>query len=238
MKKDILTFDEKELFNSEILQQYDNDGQRVFAGYLIRHEKWTIEGGEIRFPEINSKEKVQKLLQDYDTDVKKFMLQIIRQDLSEASVFGLDGIERKIERINKEIRKNERATQIDFTEHQGDKERKESNSNYTEVLEIKLKMYRGKDAIQFLEDLGAKNACSITLAEIENIAVPTTVIYLGEDKIETGLYRFYSGYNNIFKVSKEDFMKGIHVLSNYRDMEKAMLLHKQLRIQEKNKDCR
>jgi len=107
---DILTFDEKELFNNEILQQYDNDGQRGFAGYLIRHEKWTVEGGEIVFPDINSKEKIQKLLKDYDTDVKKYSLQIMRQDLNDVSVFGIDGLERKIERINKEIKENEKKS--------------------------------------------------------------------------------------------------------------------------------
>lgn len=110
-------FDEENLFNNEILHQYDEDGQRSFLGHLIRYEKWTVEEGKIIFPDINSKNKVQKLLKDYDTDVKKYNLQIMRQDLRNVSVFGLARLEYMIKRISKEIEENERETKQEFTKY-------------------------------------------------------------------------------------------------------------------------
>ena len=104
--EEVLKFDELELFNNEILQQYDNDGQKGFLGYLIRYEKWKIEGGEIIFPNVNSKERIQKLLRDYEIDVRKINLQIMKQDLRNVSMFGLDGLEEMIKKTEKEIRQN------------------------------------------------------------------------------------------------------------------------------------
>lgn len=242
MKENNLTYDEKELFNSEILQQYDNDGQRGFLGYLIRHEKWTIEGGEIIFPDVKSEEIIQKLLKDYDTDVKKSNLQIMKQDLRNVSVFGLASLEHTIERIEKEIKENKQETKQVFTEYQNNKidEIIEKNSNYFPNFRYRCKMYRGEDAIKFLEDLGVRNACSMTLSKIEAVSVPVTVIYMGKDKKDEEIYKFYYAENNMISISKEDLMNGTHILSSYKDMEKAMILHKSLRMheREKNKDCR
>ncbi len=33
-----LTYDTRNLFNSNLLQQYDSDGQKGFLGYLLRHK--------------------------------------------------------------------------------------------------------------------------------------------------------------------------------------------------------
>ena len=105
-REEVLKFDEFELFNSEILQQYDNNGQKGFFGYLIRYEKWKVEGGEIIFPNVNSKERIQKLLKDYDIDIRKTYLQIMKQDLRNVSMFGLARLEEMIKRTEKEIKEN------------------------------------------------------------------------------------------------------------------------------------
>lgn len=105
---DILTFNEKEAFNSKILNQYDIDGQRAFFGYLIKSEKWTVERGEIIFPNITSKERIQKLLKDFDIDIKRYNVQIMKQDLRNISVLGLASFEDKVKKIEKEIKGNEK----------------------------------------------------------------------------------------------------------------------------------
>ena len=37
-----LKFNDKELFNYKSLQQYDEEGQKLFLGYLIIKELWKI----------------------------------------------------------------------------------------------------------------------------------------------------------------------------------------------------
>lgn len=50
MEENILKFDESNLFNNNILHQYDEDGQKGFLGYLLRDNRWQITENKIVFP--------------------------------------------------------------------------------------------------------------------------------------------------------------------------------------------
>lgn len=108
-RENVLTFDEKELFNSEILQQYDNDGQRGFLGYLIRHEKWTIEGGEIIFPEITKEEQIKEKIQAFDDYTKKGVLIAQKGIINEIYLFGGEEVRQKINKELQEIDNREES---------------------------------------------------------------------------------------------------------------------------------
>lgn len=106
----ILKFDNKELFNNEILHQYDEDGQKGFLGYLLRYKQWTISSNKIIFPNINSKEKIEKLLVEYNTEIMKNNIIVKKQVLMDVSVFGVKRLEQMIKEESKEIEKREKRT--------------------------------------------------------------------------------------------------------------------------------
>ena len=64
-QNNVLKFNEKELFNSEILHQYDEDGQLGFLGYLLRYKQWKILDNNIIFPEIKKQAEIEKTLWEY-----------------------------------------------------------------------------------------------------------------------------------------------------------------------------
>lgn len=88
MEDNILKFNEKDLFNNEILHQYDKDGQLGFLGYLLRNKNWRMIDNSIEFPEITSKEKIQKVLKEYDKDTRKQYLQAQKRALERAYIEG------------------------------------------------------------------------------------------------------------------------------------------------------
>lgn len=110
-QKNILKFDDKELFNNKMLHQYDADGQKGFLGYLIRYKQWIIDSNKIIFPEIiNSKEKIEKLLTEYNVEILKNNLVIKKLILDDVSAFGVERLEQTIEEESKKIEKREKGT--------------------------------------------------------------------------------------------------------------------------------
>jgi hypothetical protein len=107
-KESILEFDEKKLFNKDILQQYDEDGQKGFLGYLIRNKKWQIVRNKIVFPEIQKDEEIKCLLKDYDMDIMKNNLIIKKDILDKVFVLGFLRTKEIIDDESKEIRNREK----------------------------------------------------------------------------------------------------------------------------------
>ena len=104
MKEEIiLKFDEKNLFNKDILHQYDEDGQKGFLGYLLRKNSWRISNNQIVFPDIKSNEKIKNLLKDYDTDIKKNNLIIKKDTLDKVMVLGFSRVKDFVD--NEKVRK-------------------------------------------------------------------------------------------------------------------------------------
>ena len=54
-KKNILEFDNINLFNYDLLHQYDPDGQKGFLGYLMRYKQWNIEENKIILKRVDGK---------------------------------------------------------------------------------------------------------------------------------------------------------------------------------------
>ena len=100
MKEEVLRFNEKELFNNEILQQYDTDGQKGFLGYLIRNEEWKIENNKIIFPEITKEEQIKEIIQAFDDYNKKGVLIAQKGIINEIYLLGGEEVRK---RINKEL---------------------------------------------------------------------------------------------------------------------------------------
>lgn len=107
-QENILKFDNKELFNNEILHQYDEDGQKGFLAYLLKYKQWTISSNKIVFADINSKEKIEKLLEEYNTETMKNNIIVKKQVLKDVSVFGVERLKQIIKEESKEIEKREK----------------------------------------------------------------------------------------------------------------------------------
>ena len=87
----MLEFEKKELFNSKLLKQYDEDGQKGFLGFLLREYNWEIKGNKIIFPEIISEKDIKKALKNYRTDTIKHFINSKKEALETASVIGIEG---------------------------------------------------------------------------------------------------------------------------------------------------
>ncbi len=119
-QNNVLKFNEKELFNSEVLHQYDKDGQLGFLGYLLRYKQWEILDNNIIFPEIKQQEELAKALVEYTNDKKIENIKIRQQELRDARYFGIEHCERSTEQALKHLLKK--------------KENLEKNKNWKEVL--------------------------------------------------------------------------------------------------------
>ena len=108
MEENILKFDENNLFNSEILQQYDRDGQLGLMGYLLRNEKWEIVDNQIVFPEIQTEEKIQKSIEKYNLNVKKSLLQAKREVINLVFVLGYAETKTRLDKERDEIESKEK----------------------------------------------------------------------------------------------------------------------------------
>lgn len=110
----ILRYDEINLFNNDIIKQYDNDGQKGFLGYLLRYKKWKVVGNEIIFPDIKNNTQIKKLLKEYNLDSQKYCNQIQRRTLQDVSIFGLARLEHMLQMEQEKIEKNQKElTQTD-----------------------------------------------------------------------------------------------------------------------------
>lgn len=109
-KENVLKFDNINLFNYDLLHQYDPDGQKGFLGYLIRYKQWNIEENKITFPEIKQKEQIEKILREYDNTIKKGYLRIEKVTLEKASALGIE----KCMRLIKEETEQIENKKIDF----------------------------------------------------------------------------------------------------------------------------
>lgn len=107
LKENILKFSENELFNKDILKQYDEDGQKGFLGYLFRNYNWSIIDNQIVFPEIQTDEEIEDLLEEYDTDIKRNNLNIKKDILDKVWVLGFAKTKDMIDAEIKEFEKRE-----------------------------------------------------------------------------------------------------------------------------------
>lgn len=111
----ILSFNENSLFNSEILHQYDNDGQKGFLGYLLRYKQWKIVDNNIIFPNIKTRQQIYSSLKEYEYDEKIQNTKIRQTVIRTVKYFGVEFCEKqeenrllRFESKRKAIEKNEK----------------------------------------------------------------------------------------------------------------------------------
>lgn len=109
-KQYMLSFDEKELFNNKLTQQYDEDGQKGFLGYLLRYKQWKLNENKIVFPDVKTNEQVNELLKEYNRETLKDYLKIQRGILDKVAIFGVTNLEQMIKKKYAEIIKEEKRT--------------------------------------------------------------------------------------------------------------------------------
>lgn len=106
-----LEYHEKQQFNSENLQQYDNEGQRYFLAYLLKKGyNLEIKESKIIFKDITSEEKIKEVIEHYNNESRIENLNIKRQGIREARAMGLETysqmVDKKLRSLNQ--KKNER----------------------------------------------------------------------------------------------------------------------------------
>lgn len=103
-----LKFNEEKLFNSESLQQYDEEGQKYFLGYLFRKGyKFQIIDKEIIFIDITSEKKVNEIIEHYNNDVRIDNLNVKREAIRAIRVMGTEEYSKSIEKKLRELKKRE-----------------------------------------------------------------------------------------------------------------------------------
>ena len=102
-----LSFNKQELFNNDILKQYDEDGQLGFLGYLLRNKEFIIEDNNIIFSKITSQSKIKKVLGEYNKQCIKEYLKAQKTILDDALVWGITETKDKIDKKIKEIEAKE-----------------------------------------------------------------------------------------------------------------------------------
>ena len=107
-----LEYHAKQQFNSENLQQYDNEGQRYFLAYLLKKGyNLEIKESKIIFKDITSEEKVKEVIEHYNNESRIENLNVKRQGIIEARAIGLETysqmVDKKLRNLNQ--KKNERT---------------------------------------------------------------------------------------------------------------------------------
>lgn len=98
----ILKFNDKGLFNYEILHQYDEEGQKMFLGYLIISELWEIQKNNIVFPCIKTKQEVQKAIEQYNETTMRANLIIKQKVIDDIYFLGKETFRKQVnETLNK-----------------------------------------------------------------------------------------------------------------------------------------
>lgn len=108
-ENETLKFNEKDLFNNQILQQYNKDGQLGFLGYLLRHKQWKISEKNIEFIDISSENQIEKLLKEYSTAVRKYNIKEQKYAVERANFIGnenyIQTLNKRLESLEREKRK-------------------------------------------------------------------------------------------------------------------------------------
>lgn len=102
-----LVFEVDKLFNNNILQRYDEDGQIGFLKYLLTKDNWKIENNKIIFNEINTDEKVNEEIEKFDIYIRKRNYQIQKTMLEKAMVLGIFKTQELLDEERKVIVKKE-----------------------------------------------------------------------------------------------------------------------------------
>lgn len=94
-----LEYHEKQQFNSENLQQYDNEGQRYFLAYLLRKGyNLEIKDSKIIFRDIVSEEKVKEMIENYNNDSRIDNLNVKKQSIREVRAIGLEEYSKMVDK--------------------------------------------------------------------------------------------------------------------------------------------
>lgn len=91
----ILKYNNKELFNYDILHRYDEDGQKGFLGYLLRYKQWEIKDDNIIFPDIKTRQQIPNIIREYDNDKRIEVIKIRQEVIRTAKYFGVEFCERQ-----------------------------------------------------------------------------------------------------------------------------------------------
>lgn len=110
-ENEVLKYLQNGKFNSEILNQYDMEGQKYFLSYLLRKGyKFNIKNGQIEFKEITSENKIRDMIDKYNNESRIENLNIIKQSLRAIRIMGVEeysqSLEKKLrslKRTNKEL---------------------------------------------------------------------------------------------------------------------------------------
>lgn len=104
-----LKYNEKKQFNSEKLQQYDEEGQKYFLGYLLRKGyKLEIKENEIVFADITSEDKVKEVIDCYNNDTRIENLNIKGQAVREIRVRGIEEYSQVIDKQLRSLKSKEK----------------------------------------------------------------------------------------------------------------------------------
>lgn len=95
-----VAFTDKGFINSELLNEYDLDGQIYELTYLLRTQNWKIENNRIVFPEIKDETMVSDLIA---INTNKYILQLLEARKNEITNCSIYGIQNSSNRIEKEI---------------------------------------------------------------------------------------------------------------------------------------
>ena len=107
-ENETLKYNEDKLFNSENLQQYDEEGQKYFLGYLLRKGyKFEIREKEIIFTDITSEKKVNEMIEHYNNDSKIDNLNTKREAVRAIRVMGTEEYSKTIEKKLRDLKKRE-----------------------------------------------------------------------------------------------------------------------------------
>lgn len=105
---ELLKYDNKKAFNSEILQQYDSEGQSYFLSYLIKKGyNLEIKGSVIIFRDILSEQDIERIIEEYNNDTKKQILRTKLETIKAIEIMGIAECKKSINKQINEIRKEE-----------------------------------------------------------------------------------------------------------------------------------
>lgn len=96
--KEVLKFNENNLFNSNLMKQFDQEGQRFFLSYLLKKGyKFKIKDNNIEFIDISSDDKIQKVINEYNNETRKSIRKIELDAINRAEIIGIDAYRKQLE---------------------------------------------------------------------------------------------------------------------------------------------